>query len=348
MTETKDVLNVSGLTVEFATQDGTIRAIDNVSITLARGETLALVGESGSGKSVTSQAIIGILPTPPGRIAGGSIIFNGMDVLSLSPRKRRALAGNNISMVSQDAQSALDSRFRVGYQIGEMFRHHRKWSWKRSLDAATELLDKVYIPNAAVRVRDYPHQFSGGMQQRAVIAAAIALDPDLLIADEPTTALDVTVQAEIMRLLLDLKREMGLSMILVTHDLAQAYEAADRIVVMYAGRIVEEGAREEVFSSPAHPYTRGLFSATPRMERADSELSVIPGTTPNLAALPKGCAFAPRCAFCIDRCLTERPEAQAVRGSQKSACFQAVEVVTLGSPFTPAMAAQTRARISHD
>lgn len=349
MNSATELLKVSGLTVEFATQEGTFKAVDDVSITLSRGETLALVGESGSGKSVTSQAIIGTLPVPPGRIAGGSITFDGMDVLGLSPRKRRALAGARIAMVSQDAQSALDSRFTVGYQIGEMFKHHRKWSWKRSRAAAADLLEKVHIPNAAVRVNDYPHQFSGGMQQRAVIAAAIALDPDLLIADEPTTALDVTVQAEIMRLLLELKQELGLSMILVTHDLAQAYEVADKIVVMYAGRIVEQGSREVVFGSPAHPYTRGLFAATPRMEQGATELSVIPGTTPNLAALPPGCAFAPRCAFRVERCLRERPNPSLVNANQVSACFRADEIGSLGSPFSRAVTEeQAKSGISHD
>ena len=334
MNTREEILRVSNLTVEFDTQEGSIKAVDDVSVSLNRGETLAIVGESGSGKSVTSQAIIGTLPMPPGRISGGQIYFDGQNLLELAPTKRRAIAGARIAMISQDAQSALDSRFTVGYQIGEMFRHHRGWSWKKSRAAAIELLDKVRIPNAALRVNDYPHQFSGGMQQRAVIAAAISLEPDLLIADEPTTALDVTVQAEVMRLLQDLKTELGLSMILVTHDLAQAYETADCVSVMYAGRIVEHADRDQIFGAPAHPYTRGLFAATPRMDQGDAELVVIPGTTPNLAALPQGCAFAPRCSNRQDSCVTERPQAVTIARGHTSACFLASDVHALGSPFS--------------
>ena len=332
----EEVLSVSNLTVEFDTQEGTLAAVSDVSISLKRGETLAIVGESGSGKSVTSQAIIGTLPMPPGRITGGQIHFDGQNLLELAPAKRRAIAGARIAMISQDAQSALDSRFTVGYQIGEMFRHHRGWSWKKSRAAAVELLDKVRIPNAATRVNDYPHQFSGGMQQRAVIAAAISLQPDLLIADEPTTALDVTVQAEVMKLLDELKTELDLSMILVTHDLAQAYETADRVSVMYAGRIVEHADRDRIFAASAHPYTRGLFAATPRMDQGDAELVVIPGTTPNLAALPPGCAFAPRCAYKLDRCAVERPPSGTIAEGHASACFLASDVHALGSPFPKA------------
>ncbi len=340
----EEILRLSHLTVEFDTQEGTLTAVDDVSISLNRGETLAIVGESGSGKSVTSQAIIGTLPMPPGRITGGQIRFDGQNLLDLAPARRRAIAGARIAMISQDAQSALDSRFTVGYQIGEMFRHHRGWSWKKSRAAAVELLDKVRIPNAASRVNDYPHQFSGGMQQRAVIAAAIALQPDVLIADEPTTALDVTVQAEVMRLLEELKVELGLSMILVTHDLAQAYETADHVSVMYAGRVVEHADRDRIFAAPAHPYTRGLFAATPRMDQGDAELVVIPGTTPNLAALPPGCAFAPRCPYKQDGCVVERPPIGAIADGHASACFLASEMHALGSPFSAATSDAGRKR----
>lgn len=334
-TDADMLLKIAGLTVEFETEEGVLRAIDDVSLSIRRGETISIVGESGSGKSVTAKAIIGTLPMPPGRVVGGTMVFDGIDILALKPAKRRALAGARIAMISQDAQSALDSRFTIGYQIAEMFRHHRRWSWKRSKAAAAVLLEKVRIPNAAARVSDYPHQFSGGMQQRAVIAAAIALEPDLLIADEPTTALDVTVQGEIMALLAQLKRELGLSMILVTHDLAQAYETSDRVLVMYAGRIIEEGPRDDLFGAPAHPYTRGLLAATPRADSADAELTIIPGTTPNLAALPSGCAFHPRCGFVQDICKTSRPIRQGVGHNHFSACHFAQDIKAQGtsSPF---------------
>lgn len=328
------LLSVTDLTVEFSTVEGRLRAVNGVSFEIARGETLSIVGESGSGKSVTAQTIIGTLPMPPGRVAGGSITFDGTDVLTLKAARRRALAGARIAMIAQDAQSALDGRFTVGYQIGEMFRHHRGWSWKDSKAAAAKLLDRVKIPNAKARVNDYPHQFSGGMQQRAVIATAIALEPDLLIADEPTTALDVTVQAEIMKLLQELKDDLGLSLILVTHDLAQAYEISDQIVVMYAGRIVEEGLRDPVFAAPAHPYTRGLLAATPRMDSASQELQVIPGTTPSLIDLPRGCAFHPRCSFAKEECTREVPPRMAVTEDHRSACLFAPDIARLSSPMS--------------
>lgn len=332
MNRDENLLQVSNLTVEFDTEDGTVRAANGVDLHIKPGETVTIVGESGSGKSVTAQTVIGTLPMPPARLVSGQILFDGIDVLALKPKQRRSLAGSRIAMISQDAQSALDSRFTVGYQIGEMFHHHRGWSWKRSKEAAVELLKKVQIPNAEARLNEYPHQFSGGMQQRAVIAAAIALDPQLLIADEPTTALDVTVQAEIMQLLKDLKEDLGLSMILVTHDLAQAYEISDRVVVMYAGRIVEQGSRDRIFESPAHPYTRGLLAAMPRIDSDGSDLAIIPGTTPNLVNLPSGCAFHPRCAFRQSECSQKVPERVSVEDDHLSACHFAQEIKTMVSP----------------
>lgn len=333
MTIDKSLLKVNNLTVEFDTEDGVVRAVNEVTLAIKAGETVTIVGESGSGKSVTSQTVIGTLPTPPARVVSGHIEFDGIDLMALKPAARRKLAGSRIAMISQDAQSALDSRFTVGYQIGEMFRHHRGWSWKRSKEAAVELLKKVQIPNAEARVGEYPHQFSGGMQQRAVIAAAIALNPQLLIADEPTTALDVTVQAEIMQLLKSLKDELGLSMILVTHDLAQAYEISDRVIVMYAGRIVETGTRDEIFESPSHPYTRGLLAAMPRIDQGSAKLSIIPGTTPNLVNLPSGCSFHPRCRHCSAICKEEVPKAVTLGVSQISACHFATDINKLRSPI---------------
>lgn len=329
----KHLLTVKNLTVEFDTEDGVVCAANGVDLSIEAGETITIVGESGSGKSVTSQAIIGTLPTPPARIVTGQMEFDGIDLLSLKPAARRRLAGSRIAMISQDAQSALDSRFTVGYQVGEMFHHHWGWSWSRSKAAAVELLRKVQIPNAEARVNEYPHQFSGGMQQRAVIAAAIALNPQLLIADEPTTALDVTVQAEIMQLLQDLKEDLGLSMILVTHDLAQAYEISDRVVVMYAGRIVEQGTRDQIFQSPAHPYTRGLVAAMPRIDKGDTDLTVIPGTTPNLIHLPAGCSFHPRCKHCVAVCKEEVPQQVDAGDHQFSACHFAKDIKQLASPI---------------
>jgi oligopeptide transport system ATP-binding protein len=291
----RPVLEVEDLSVEFRMPKGVVRAVNGVSYALHPGETLAILGESGSGKSVSAQAIMGILDSPPGFVTGGRVLFEGRDLLTATPAEQRTVRGPGISMVFQDALSSLNPVFTVGHQIAEMFRAHRGTSRKEAKEAAVELLDRVRIPAARRRANAFPHQFSGGMRQRVMIAMAIALDPRVLIADEPTTALDVTVQAQIMDLLQDLQREEGMGLLLITHDLGVVNEVADRVAVMYAGRIVETGSVDEVFTSPAHPYTEGLMASIPSVEATGTRLRPITGTPPDLARIPSGCSFHPRC-----------------------------------------------------
>jgi oligopeptide transport system ATP-binding protein len=321
------LLEVDGLSVEFRTDYGTVRAVRDVSWHLDRGETLAILGESGSGKSVSAQAIMGILESPPARITSGAVRFNGTDLLTLPAAEQRAVRGAQISMVFQDALSALNPVFTVGSQIAEMFRVHRGTPKREAMDKAAELMDRVRIPGAKSRVKDYPHQFSGGMRQRVMIAMALALDPAVIIADEPTTALDVTVQAQVVDLLLDLQRENGMGIVLITHDLGVVAETADRVAVMYAGRIVETGAIDEVFTRPAHPYTAGLMNSIPRVDQVGERLSPIVGSPPSLAAIPPGCAFHPRCPRAQDVCRRDDPALLEVVPGRRSACHFAKEVL---------------------
>ncbi|MQS05858.1 ABC transporter ATP-binding protein [Streptomyces alkaliphilus] len=306
------LLEVRDLAVEFRTREGVARAVNGVNYSVHAGETLAVLGESGSGKSVTAQAIMGILDTPPGRIAGGEIRFRGEDLLTLSEDKRRAIRGDRIAMIFQDALSSLNPVLSVGYQLGEMFRVHRGASRREARERAVDLMERVRIPAARERVNDYPHQFSGGMRQRIMIAMALALEPDLIIADEPTTALDVTVQAQVMELLAELQREFHMGLILITHDLGVVADVADRIAVMYAGRIVETAPVKELYAAPAHPYTKGLLESIPRLDHKGKELYAIKGLPPSLTALPTGCSFHPRCPMATERCTTERPPLHTV------------------------------------
>ncbi|WP_241838284.1 ABC transporter ATP-binding protein, partial [Streptomyces sp. TSRI0281] len=261
------LLEVRDLHVEFHTRDGVAKAVNGVNYSVDAGETLAVLGESGSGKSVTAQAIMGILDMPPGRIPQGEIFFRGQDMLKMSYEERRKIRGQKIAMIFQDALSSLNPVLTVGYQLGEMFRVHQGLSKKAAKAKAIELMDQVKIPAAAARVSDYPHQFSGGMRQRIMIAMALALEPDLIIADEPTTALDVTVQAQVMDLLAELQREYNMGLILITHDLGVVADVADKIAVMYAGRIVETAPVHEIYKRPAHPYTKGLLESIPRLDQ---------------------------------------------------------------------------------
>ncbi|EYT84184.1 MULTISPECIES: ABC transporter ATP-binding protein [unclassified Streptomyces] len=312
------LLEVRDLHVEFRTRDGIAHAVNGVSYEVDAGRTLAVLGESGSGKSVTAQAIMGILDMPPGRITGGEILFQGRDLLKLPEEERRAVRGARIAMIFQDALSSLNPVLTVGDQLAEMFTVHRGLSRREARARAVELMDRVRIPAAAQRVRDYPHQFSGGMRQRIMIAMALALEPDLIIADEPTTALDVTVQAQVMDLLAELRREFGMGLILITHDLGVVADVADEIAVMYAGRIVERAPVHELYKRPAHPYTRGLLESIPRLDQKGRELYAIKGLPPNLTRIPAGCAFHPRCPMARDVCRTDVPplhEAGARRGS---------------------------------
>ncbi|MBF8188996.1 ABC transporter ATP-binding protein [Nonomuraea sp. K274] len=321
------LLAVDDLHVEFRTRAGIVRAVNGVSYTVGPGETLAVLGESGSGKSVTAQAIMGILDMPPAVIPQGQIRFKGTDLLKLSEEARSQVRGQRVAMVFQDALSALNPVFTVGWQISEMFRVHRGMSKRDALKKAVELMDRVRIPAARQRVNDYPHQFSGGMRQRIMIAMSIALDPEVLIADEPTTALDVTVQAQIMELLADLQRESRMGLILITHDLGVVADVADKIAVMYGGRIVENAPVHDIYKSPAHPYTKGLLESIPRVDQKGQDLYAIKGLPPNLLDLPTGCAFHPRCPYRQDNCVTDVPPLHRVSGVRGSACHYWREVL---------------------
>ncbi|MFZ3598531.1 ABC transporter ATP-binding protein [Streptomyces sp. BH104] len=334
---TAPLLEVADLTVEFDTQGGTLRAVDEVSWTLRRGKTLVVLGESGSGKSVSTQAITGILDSPPGRVRAGSALFDGQDLIAIPEKQRRRIIGSRISLVFQDALSALNPVHTVGRQIAELYQVHRGMSRKDAMRRAAEMLDRVGIPSARARVRDYPHEFSGGMRQRVMIAMALALGPEVLIADEPTTALDVTVQAQILELLEEIQQDSDMGVVLITHDLGVAAEIADDLVIMYAGRVIESGPTPLVLGAPSHPYTQGLLRSMPSSEMKGLELPAIPGTPPNMLRLPAGCPFRPRCPKAIDLCATERPELRALSNGapRKAACHLAD---TLDTTDTPSLA----------
>ncbi|MFD4989721.1 ABC transporter ATP-binding protein [Streptomyces sp. NPDC058374] len=314
------LLDVRDLHVEFHTREGVAKAVNGVTYSVDAGETLAVLGESGSGKSVTAQAIMGILDTPPGRIAGGEIVFEGRDLLTLKEDQRRKVRGAEMAMIFQDALSSLNPVLTVGDQLGEMFTVHRGMSRKAAKARAVELMDRVRIPAATERVNQYPHQFSGGMRQRIMIAMAMALEPKLIIADEPTTALDVTVQAQVMELLAELQREYNMGLILITHDLGVVADVADKIAVMYAGRIVETAPVHDIYRAPAHPYTRGLLDSIPRLDQKGRELYAIKGLPPSLLAIPPGCAFHPRCPQAREVCRTDEPPLYEVDPRRRSAC----------------------------
>ena len=316
------VLQVRNLTTRFKTERGVVTAVDNISFEVAAGETLAIVGESGSGKSVTSMSILRLIPSPPGRIENGEILFDGKDLLKLSEDEMRAIRGDRIAMIFQDSMSSLNPSITIGKQIAEPITLHRNASWNEAYEKARDLLSMVQIPDAQSRLSVYPHQFSGGMRQRSMIAMALACQPKLIIADEPTTALDVTVQAQILDLLKDLTQKAQTSMILITHDMGVVARYADRLAVMYGGRIVEQGPAREIFNRPAHPYTQGLLASIPRIDSDPSKpLPAIEGMPPDLSALPVGCAFAPRCPKATRECEASRPALAKVSEGHLKACF---------------------------
>ncbi|MHA6780425.1 ABC transporter ATP-binding protein [Pseudonocardia saturnea] len=322
------LLEVDDLYVEFHTRDGVATVLNGVSYSVGAGETLAVLGESGSGKSVTANTVMGILPMPPGKITKGAIRYRGEELLTAEDDRRRELRGENIAMIFQDALSALNPVYTIGFQIGEQLRTRRGMSKKDAEKRSVELLDQVGIPGAKQRVRSYPHEFSGGMRQRAMIAMSLALDPDVLIADEPTTALDVTVQAQIMDLLKDIQVERNMGLILITHDLGVVAEVADRIAVMYAGRIVENADVHALYANPCHPYTRALLESIPRLDSKGTELRAIKGLPPNLTDIPSGCPFHPRCPMAVDRCRDVDPPLESLPGGRSSACLFAEELVS--------------------
>ncbi len=300
------LLVVEDLSVEFHTDEGIVKAVSNMSWELAAGETMAILGESGSGKSVSVQAVMGLLPMPPAVIAGGSIRYGDTELIGSEPSVLRNIRGPEIAMIFQDPLSALNPVYRVGWQIAEMFRMHEGASRSEARTRSIDLMQRVGIPNPEIRFRQYPHEFSGGMRQRAMIAMALALNPKVLIADEPTTALDVTVQAQIMDLLGQIQADTNMGLILITHDLGVVASVADRVIVMYAGRTVETGDAESFYRRPAHPYSKGLMRSVPRITGPLERLHSIDGTPPSVVDLPAGCAFATRCPEVHDRC-TERP-----------------------------------------
>ena len=321
------VLTVTDLHVAFQTPHGIVHAVNGVNIAVRHGETVGILGESGSGKSVSVSAVMGLLDSPPAQITG-EIRYAKVDLLQAPARETRRIRGDRIAMVFQDAVTALNPGLTVGYQIAEMFRVHRPGtSRSAALRKAAELMERVKIPAAQQRLHSYPHELSGGMSQRVMIAMAIALEPDVLIADEPTTALDVTVQAQIMRLLTELQQQTGMALILITHDIGLIAENADRVLVMYAGRIIESGPTATVVARPAHPYTRGLMSSVPQAEMKSRKLAAIEGAPPILTAIPSGCAFHPRCLRCQPICASDRPLLREIAAGRDSACHFAVEVL---------------------
>jgi oligopeptide/dipeptide ABC transporter ATP-binding protein len=314
-------LEVDDLRVQFPTQRGVVQAVDGLSFKVRRGEILGIVGESGSGKSVTALSVMRLLRRP-GRINGGRILFNGRDLLKASESEMQRIRGAEIAMVFQDPMTSLNPVIRTGWQVGEPLWLHQGLTKAKAYNESVRLLARVDIPDSRKRAEQYPHEFSGGMRQRAMIAMALSLNPTVLIADEPTTALDVTIQAQILDLLRDVNRSFGTAIVLITHNFGVVAGMCDRVVVMYAGRVVEEGPTSDVFATPKHPYTWSLLRSLPRLDKGNRvPLKAIDGSPPDLANLPGGCKFHPRCQFRIDRCLTDEPQLESVSGSQQARCW---------------------------
>ena len=329
----KPLLEVEGLRTYFDLRHGVVKAVDGVSFTLAPHETLAIVGESGCGKSITALSLMRLVPDPPGRIAGGSVKLDGRDLLKLSDEEMRAVRGKDMAMIFQEPMTSLNPVLTIGSQIAEVVLLHEKVSRREAWDKAIAMLRLTRIPEPEQRAKEYPHQLSGGMRQRAMIAMALACNPKVLIADEPTTALDVTIQAQILDLILDLQHKLGTAVVLITHDLGVVAETAQRVIVMYAGRKVEEAPVEELFARPQHPYTHGLMASIPRLPSMRGEvantaerLQEIPGMVPALSNLPPGCVFAPRCAHAVDKCRAVYPDYEEKRPGHWAACWRSREL----------------------
>jgi peptide/nickel transport system ATP-binding protein len=318
----KSLLEVRGLRTHFASERGEVRAVDGVDFTLERGGTLGIVGESGCGKSVTALSIMGLVPQPPGRVAG-EVLLEGEDLLKASPARLRDLRGDQLAMIFQEPMTSLNPAFTVGDQIAEALLRHKRISKAEATRQTVEMLAKVRIPSPERRASEYPHQLSGGMRQRVMIAMALACNPKLLIADEPTTALDVTIQAQILELMRSLRAELGTAIILITHDLGVVAELADEVIVMYAGKVIERCAAPRLFAEPQHPYTVGLLGSIPRLHLEQSRLAAIEGFVPDAAAFPDGCRFHPRCPFAIDKCRREIPPLAEVSKDHLAACWRA-------------------------
>jgi oligopeptide/dipeptide ABC transporter ATP-binding protein len=320
----EDLLDVRNLQTHFFTHDGIVKAVDDVTFSIRRGEVLGIVGESGCGKSVTALSIMRLITSPPGRITGGKITFEGQELLHLSDREIREIRGNRIAMIFQEPMTSLNPVFTVGFQIAEALTLHRNFTRNQAWDTAAEMLSLVGIASPKLRIKEFPHQLSGGMRQRVMIAMALSCRPSLLIADEPTTALDVTIQAQILDLIAGLRGQYGMAVMFITHDLGVIAENADQVIVMYAGKIVEEANVYRIFENPAHPYTRGLLNSIPTVDeqsRSRTLLKAIPGIVPNLLALPAGCHFQDRCAHASERCSKEEPALFEVEEAHYTACF---------------------------
>ena len=314
------ILDINDLTVTFETDEGVFNAVDNVSFNIGRGEIVGLVGESGCGKTVTALSITRLIPSPPGRIASGKILFKGEDLLQLGIKDMRRIRGRKISMIFQEPSAALSPLHRIGHQMVETIRMHRKISKKEAWKLSEQWLKKVGIPDAEERMFTLPYQLSGGMQQRVMISMAMMTEPDLLIADEPTTALDVTIQMQIFELIRAMKSN-SISILIITHDMGVIWEMCDRVIVMYASEIVEEGRRNDIFSAPAHPYTKGLLNSIPKLGCSEKRLKAVAGYVPSPYNYPAGCHFCDRCEFAFKRCIEEKPVLKDIGNNRKAACF---------------------------
>jgi len=316
------LLEVKNLQTQFLTDDGLVRAVDGISYDLYEGETLGLVGESGCGKSVSALSLMNLIPNPPGKVVGGEVFFEGRDLLKLSDNEIRNIRGNKMAMIFQEPMTSLNPVRTIGYQIGEPLEVHRGFTREQALQESVNLLAKVQIPEGKTRIRAYPHLFSGGMRQRVMIAMGLSCNPKLIIADEPTTALDVTIQAQLLELMKSLTRDFGTALIVITHNLGIVARYADRVNVMYAGRIVEKGNVRDIYRDPRHPYTIGLMASVPRLDQdLKTKLVPIEGQPPDLLNVPPGCAFHPRCTYTIDRCFKETPELVPVAEQHEAACW---------------------------
>ncbi len=324
----RELLRVSELETTFFTDDGPVQAVDGVSFSLYEGEILGVVGESGCGKSVTSLSIMGLVPSPPGKITGGEIVYKEQDLTTFSQKEFRKIRGKDIAMIFQEPMTSLNPLFTIGSQLTEAISiHNKEWSKKQIRARAIEMMKLVGLPRAEELFKDYPHQLSGGMRQRVMIAMALVCDPAILIADEPTTALDVTIQAQILALMKDLNRRLNTAVMMITHDLGVVAETCERVVVMYGGKIVEEGLVDEIFKNPQHPYTKGLIQSIPDMRYKKQRLYAIPGNVPKPGSVTQGCRFAERCEFAFERCRLEEPVLYVVSPEHKSRCFLTEEVV---------------------
>jgi peptide/nickel transport system ATP-binding protein len=318
------LLDIKGLKTYFFTEEGVVRAVDGVDLHIDKGETLGVVGESGCGKTVTALSVMKLIPMPPGKIVAGQMLYEGRDLVTLPPAQMRKVRGKEISMVFQEPMTSLNPVFTIGEQIAEAVRLHEGLGRRAAMDKTVEMLKIVHIPNPERRVKEYPHQLSGGMRQRVMIAMALSCNPKLLIADEPTTALDVTIQAQILELLNELKAKLGMAVLLITHDMGVIAETAQRVMVMYAGKVVEEAPVKELFKEPLHPYTQGLLRSIPRIDTAATQkkrLEAIPGVVPSLLNLPKGCSFEPRCPHAKPVCKDQEPVLKEVRRGHKVSCW---------------------------